>query len=321
MTVVGKEILDALAAPFQDDELEWRAQTFTSNNGNVRVLVLPYIESRAAMNRLDQVLGLNWKDEYREIVINGQQAFQCSISIKIDNEWITRTDGAEASDIESVKGGYSNAFKRCCVKFGISRYLYDLPKIWLPLEQKGEVYVSGKLNGQRVTGYINPPSVANANSKQSNSQPNQPSQPSQKQATQQQAQPQQTQQQRPPQQAPGQSNAQKQALNTITQLIAGLGIGENLVNAMLQHMGYSSNLRNAKIEELEQVYHKLKPVHDYTMVCKNANFDFQQVCYYAQIVLKQPVQQIEHLIFSMNYESANQAIQLVLEDQKTTQAN
>lgn len=310
MSVVGKSILDALAAPFKEDEIEWRAQTFTKDCQ--KVLVLPYISARAAMNRLDEVLGLNWKDEYHEIMVNGQQAFQCSISIKIDNEWITRTDGAEASDIESVKGGYSNAFKRACVKFGIGRYLYDLPQYWLPLEENGKVFVKGKVGDRVCQGYVNPPTTSFV--QQNSNRPLQ--QPRNHQQTQQQG------KQQNKQQQPVSTVNQQQAIDTIGQLIAGLGIGENLVNSMLGHMGSTSNLRTATIEELKSIYHVLKPVHDFMMVCKNAKLTLEQVFYYAQIVLKhlkQPIQQIEQLFFAMNYDSAKEAINLVIADQNQKQ--
>lgn len=76
-----KNILQELSKPFLDNEIEWRAQSFAENNGQIRALMLPYIDSRAAMQRLDDVLGVQWKDDYEKMEINGQQAFQCSISI------------------------------------------------------------------------------------------------------------------------------------------------------------------------------------------------------------------------------------------------
>ena len=38
--------------------------------------------------------------------------------------WVTKSDGAEDSTIEAVKGAYSDSFKRAAVKWGIARYLY-----------------------------------------------------------------------------------------------------------------------------------------------------------------------------------------------------
>lgn len=308
MTVVGKDVLDALSQPFKDDEIEWRAQMFSNYGGNVSVLVLPYIEARAAMKRLDDVLGTNWKDEYHEITIKGQQAFQCALSIKIGDEWITRTDGAEASAIESVKGGYSNAFKRACVKFGIGRFLYDLPEVWLPLLQKGSVYVKDKKSN--CSGYVNPPTLAELLSQQ-NTHVQQGSNQQQNRGNNHQ---QQSQNNQDP--IKNLSAKQEAAINTIGQLISGLGIGENLANSMLKHMGSKAkNIRYATIKELEDLYHVLKPVHEFTMACRKANLDYNGIVWYAQIVLKTQITAFEQLFFSMNYELANQAIELVLADQ------
>ena len=41
-----------------------------------------------------------------------------------DGEWITKSDGADDSNIEGAKGGISDALKRAAVLFGIGRYLY-----------------------------------------------------------------------------------------------------------------------------------------------------------------------------------------------------
>ena len=48
----------------------------------------------------------------------------CELSINIDGTWITKSDGADDSNIEGAKGGISDALKRAAVLFGIGRYLY-----------------------------------------------------------------------------------------------------------------------------------------------------------------------------------------------------
>ncbi|RKJ74881.1 hypothetical protein D7X33_19000 [Butyricicoccus sp. 1XD8-22] len=324
--VAGQEILEALAAPFKDNEIEWRAQTFSSKGNGVQVLVLPYIESRAAMNRLDDIVGANWKDEYTVIEINGQKAFQCAISIKIDDEWITRTDGAEATDFESVKGGYSSAFKRAAVKWKIGRSLYDLPKIWLPLQQTGQVYVSGKdKNKNFYSGFVNPPSIIqllNQRGQSSQPQSQQPRQGNHNQPQQQVN----DQQQRPnnqQQQPQGNQNQQqhdqnnhKIAIDLVVNLISELGIGQNLVNSMLEKVGsQAKSIHHASIKELENLFHVLKPVHDFTRVCRQANLSLDRILYYAKIALKKEIHHFEELLFAMNYESGGEAIKLVLGDQ------
>jgi hypothetical protein len=58
----------------------------------------------------------------------------CEIGIRSDSEWLWRANGAGQTDIEAEKGALSDAFKRAAVCWGIGRYLYDLPNVWVPLK-------------------------------------------------------------------------------------------------------------------------------------------------------------------------------------------
>jgi hypothetical protein len=111
------EIFAALAAPFADDEVRSRRQ-----NGRD----FQYITARMVMNRLDEVLGPeNWWDDYTPI----ENAIACRLTIQLpDGRTLTKCDAggftttADTSDYE--KSGFSDAFKRAAVKFGVGRYLY-----------------------------------------------------------------------------------------------------------------------------------------------------------------------------------------------------
>jgi hypothetical protein len=111
------EIFAALAAPFSNDEERTRRQ----NGRDFR-----YITARTAMNRLDEVLGpANWWDEYIPI----ENAVICKMTVRLpDGTTLTKSDAggftttADTSDYE--KSGFSDAFKRAAVKFGVGRYLY-----------------------------------------------------------------------------------------------------------------------------------------------------------------------------------------------------
>jgi hypothetical protein len=55
----------------------------------------------------------------------------CRISVKTENGWIYKEDGAAETNIEAFKGGISSALKRCASSgFGIGRYLYDLKPVY-----------------------------------------------------------------------------------------------------------------------------------------------------------------------------------------------
>lgn len=107
---------ERLAAPFSPEDIKHRK----GPNGKQ----LPYVTNRAIQDRLDEVMGpANWKNEFREWG-QGSPGVLCGLSLRIDNEWITKWDGAEQTDIEAVKGGLSDAMKRAAVQWGIGRYLY-----------------------------------------------------------------------------------------------------------------------------------------------------------------------------------------------------
>lgn len=83
---------------------------------------------------MDKTVGIqNWRDEY---TAGPDKGVLCGISIFLNANWITKYDGAENTSVEGVKGGISSAFKRASVKWGIGRYLYDIDRTWVPLDDK-----------------------------------------------------------------------------------------------------------------------------------------------------------------------------------------
>lgn len=120
--------LSDLKKPFPSNRISWRIGQAGKNGDRIWVKALAYFDARDGMDRLDEVLGAeNWRDSYR---YTGKEnaSVVCRIEIKIGDEWVGKEDGSEETDIEAVKGGMSGAFKRACVKWGIGRYLYDLPQ-------------------------------------------------------------------------------------------------------------------------------------------------------------------------------------------------
>lgn len=141
-----EEIMKELAAPFPASDVEWRVQN--TNKDHTRGMAVPYIDSRAIQNRLDTVVGVfNWKTEYRpwHQIEKGEKANAsqlCGLSIYCADrqEWIQKWDAAENSDIEPVKGGISDSFKRAAVLWNVGRYLYDLEPVWVDVEPRGRSY-------------------------------------------------------------------------------------------------------------------------------------------------------------------------------------
>lgn len=129
-----KDLFTRLSDPFHPNDIEWRAGA--TNADKTKALALAYITSRAVMDRLDEVVGpQNWRDEYAPGPDGG---VICGLSLRIDDEWITKWDGAENTDFEAIKGGLSDAFKRAGYKWGIGRYLYKLDSAWVACEAHGK---------------------------------------------------------------------------------------------------------------------------------------------------------------------------------------
>ena len=127
--------LQKLKDPFPWDEVEAKIQY--TNKEKTKGFAVFYIQTRAIQKRLDEVCGaFNWKNEFHAWQNNSQL---CNISIlnPESKEWITKCDGADNSDIEAVKGGLSDAFKRSAVLWGIGRYLYACEGAWVDIEQRG----------------------------------------------------------------------------------------------------------------------------------------------------------------------------------------
>lgn len=128
MEFTANDILTLLSAPFDPSKLSWRVGQ--KNKDKTKAMMLVYIDARDVQDRLDEVCGMNWKDDYKEV----QGRLVCNL--QVGNT--VRTDGAGDTDFEGEKGGLSDAFKRAAVKFGIGRYLYNAKNFPTWLEINGD---------------------------------------------------------------------------------------------------------------------------------------------------------------------------------------
>lgn len=132
MSGITPEQVAELAAPFPPEAVHWRAQTVSERNGKHSALALAYLDARDVQDRLDGVCGPhNWTDSYIE---TPKGRIIGTIGVNIDGVWVTKSDGAGDTDVEGEKGALSDAMKRAAVKWGIGRYLYAMPNVWVPCE-------------------------------------------------------------------------------------------------------------------------------------------------------------------------------------------
>ena len=147
--------------PFDASDVSWRLQYV--DKAKCEGFAVPYLDARAIAERLDSVVGQNhWKDSYtpwHNCTVEGKQRQSqlCTIYIYDEElkEWIGKTDGAEDSNIEPVKGGLSDAFKRAAVKWNIGRYLYGFEPVWVKAKQRGDSYVIDKSEDTKLESSYN----------------------------------------------------------------------------------------------------------------------------------------------------------------------
>jgi hypothetical protein len=150
--------LSKLRERFDPTLISWRVgQAGKKQNGQVWAKILAYVDNRLIQDRLDEVCGPeNWCNQYKEGPGGG---VICGISIYVPGhpntvsasigstygEWVTKWDGADNTDIESVKGGLSDSMKRAAVQWGIARYLYDLGETFADIGEGQPYYANCKV--------------------------------------------------------------------------------------------------------------------------------------------------------------------------------
>lgn len=149
---MSNELLVKLKAPMP---YQWRVQTIKEYGADC----VAYVDSRDVQERLDEVFGLDWQCDYKEV----KGVVYCGIAAMINGEWIWKWDCGTESNVEKEKGEASDSFKRAAVKWGIGRFLYELKVMRLKVikNDKGKLYPMYEeknkplYNGEELTQYIN----------------------------------------------------------------------------------------------------------------------------------------------------------------------
>lgn len=155
--------LRKLAEPFPPEDIEWRVSRSGMGKKGIYCHVLAYITARAIQQRLDEVCGPeNWRNEQPQVIQlqSNVVAMSGGISIRVGDEWITKWDVAEPTNIEPAKGGFSGAMKRAGAQWGIGRYLYYLDEAFAEVSEdggKGWVYATLKTDEGKRIYYWKPP--------------------------------------------------------------------------------------------------------------------------------------------------------------------
>ena len=140
------KLLSELEVPFSPDQVRWRVTNTT--NDKKRGQIVPYADSRAYTDRLNALFTpQGWTREYKvetmtnitrvkkgESIVSGKVLVTCTVTILgigshsgTGEEWADDDNGMTSADAQ--------AFKRACSCLGLGRYFYDIPPIWVDLDQ------------------------------------------------------------------------------------------------------------------------------------------------------------------------------------------
>ena len=121
------ELYKLLSQPFPATAIKWRAGATTRDKTKAQALA--YADSRVYEDRLNQVVTGDWEVTFRPW---GNDKIICDLTIL----GITRSSTGESNSDSFSQGttAEAQAFKRACSRFGLGRYLYDIPTHWMPYD-------------------------------------------------------------------------------------------------------------------------------------------------------------------------------------------
>lgn len=167
------EIRELMAEPFDPAEIKWRVTATstqqTKHGPQKRGQLVAYADPRAYTDRLNEVFGeWGWTRNYDvQVAQNFERRApgdkkQTAVSAKVvvvskvtvlglgshtgvGEEW--------ADDENAATRAEAQAFKRACSCFGLGRYLYDLDKVWMDLDQFNRPAHNPNLPDWALPGY------------------------------------------------------------------------------------------------------------------------------------------------------------------------
>lgn len=147
-----QEVLAALGEPFKPESVEWRVTNTTRGKHGLRGQVVAYADPRAYTDRLNGLFTpLGWTREYavqtvqnfempqkgdvKSTLITAKVLLTCKVTIYglgthagTGEEW--------ATDENALTRAEAQAFKRACSCFGLGRYFYNFPRVWVDLDEQ-----------------------------------------------------------------------------------------------------------------------------------------------------------------------------------------
>jgi hypothetical protein len=125
------DLIAHLSEPFAKEDVAWRAGA--TSRDKKRAQALPYAEPRVYEDRLNDICPGDWSVLFKPW---GESRLICELTIF----GVTRSSTGEFDDgkknaIAEGTVAEAQAFKRACSKFGLGRYLYEIPIQWASYDE------------------------------------------------------------------------------------------------------------------------------------------------------------------------------------------
>jgi hypothetical protein len=142
---VNENILKELRKPFHPSQIFWLPGSMTRDK--TKAMAMAYADVRAYQDRLDEVCGMDWQLSY----VPWGDRIICNLTI----HGVTRSSTGEP-DKDSVNNelagtvAEAQAMKRACAMFGLGRYLYKMPRMWVEYDAEKRRFTDAaiaRLNG------------------------------------------------------------------------------------------------------------------------------------------------------------------------------
>lgn len=127
MDKITQKDLETLTKTFPKDKLGVKVQSLSKNRD--KAMLVLYLQHTDVMNRLEEVDPC-WMNEVIEE--RGGNDYVC-VRMRVIIKGVTRENVGDGRD---PKAAYSDAIKRCAMMFGVGRYLYDAPTVWVPYNEQ-----------------------------------------------------------------------------------------------------------------------------------------------------------------------------------------
>src|SRR5260370_18837259 len=151
-TITPDLLVEDLRAPFPPAEIKFLPKSPVQRGDAWICLALPYADKRAYEDRLNGLIPGRWSTPAMTRLVAGNKLV---IPVTLVICEIAHTDVGEAfltslsrkgeprEEENAATEAYSQAFRRACAQVGLGRYLYDLPKAWVPYDpQKRAIALS-----------------------------------------------------------------------------------------------------------------------------------------------------------------------------------